>query len=86
MQLVLDTNILVASLLRKGPTRAVLFSRAFELFSPDHIVAEVMRNKEEFKKKSSTNEGEFLGSLELTLENITVVPNRRICGPAMKQN
>ena len=80
MQLVLDTNILVASLLRKGPTRSVLFSKEFELFSPDNIAAEVMRNKEEFKRKSSTNEKDFLDSLELTLENIAVVPIEEYAG------
>jgi predicted nucleic acid-binding protein len=74
MQLVLDTNILVASLIRKGSTRAILFSKEFELFSPDNIAAEVLRNKEEYKQKSSTTEDEFNKALELELENIAIIP------------
>jgi len=59
MQLAADTNIVVASLLRKGKTRALLFSKRFEVFSPDRIEAEILRHKEEFKKKASLSEEEF---------------------------
>jgi len=80
MQIVLDTNILVASLLKKGPTRAALFSKKFELFSPDNATAEILRNKEEFKRKSSTNERDFTDALELIFENISVVPIEEYAG------
>lgn len=74
MQLVLDANIAVAALIRKGQTRAILFSKEFELFSPDNLSEEIIRNKEEFKQKSSTTEEEFQKALELEMENIAIIP------------
>jgi predicted nucleic acid-binding protein len=74
MQLVTDTNILVAALLRKGDTRKLLFSKKFELFAPDNINTEILHHKEEFKQKGSMTEQEFLTALELTLENVSLVP------------
>lgn len=74
MQLVADTNILVASLIRKGDTRKLLFSKKFETFSPDRIVTEILAHKEEFKQKGSMLEQEFQIALELELENIIVMP------------
>lgn len=74
MLLVADTNIIVAALLRKGSTRDLLFSKAFEFFSPDRLVAEILAHKEEFKQKGSMLEQEFQLALKLELENIAIVP------------
>lgn len=74
MQVVADTNIVVAALLKKGDTRHILFSRQFEIFSPDRIIFEVLAHKEEFKQKGSMEEKEFQQAFELELENITIVP------------
>ncbi|MDD5162774.1 MAG: PIN domain-containing protein [Candidatus ainarchaeum sp.] len=74
MQLVADTNILVASLLRKGDTRKLLFSKVFELFAPESITLEILAHKEEFKQKGSMTESEFETALALELENVTILP------------
>lgn len=74
MQLVTDTNILVAALLKKGETRKLLFSKKFELFAPDNISAEILNHKEEFRQKGSMAEKEFQTALELILENVLIVP------------
>ena len=74
MQLVADTNIVVAFLLRKGKTRELLFSKRFDVFSPDRLESEILHNKGEFKKKASMSEEEFQLALGLGLDNLTIVP------------
>jgi predicted nucleic acid-binding protein len=74
MQLVADTNVLVAALLRKGDTRKLLFSKKFEIFSPDRVITEILDHKQEFMQKGSMLEQEFQQALELELENVTVTP------------
>jgi len=74
MQLVADTNIVVAALLRKGDTRSFLFSKKVELFSPDRIGIEILNHKEEFLKKASMNESQFRQALELLLEEVSIIP------------
>lgn len=74
MQFVVDTNIVVAALLRKGDTQKLLFSNLFEFFSPDFIRVEVLKHRQEFMQKASMNEAEFLNALELAFENIVVAP------------
>lgn len=84
MRLVADTNIIVASLLRKGQTRNLLFSKRLQLFSPDSVQLEILRHKEEFKQKGSMTEQQFLASLELELENISIVPIEEYCSLKQK--
>ncbi|MFH1256182.1 MAG: PIN domain-containing protein [Candidatus Diapherotrites archaeon] len=74
MQLVVDTNIIVSALLRKGDTRRLVFSKRFELFSPDRVKFEIAKNKHEFMQKGSMNEEEFLTAVELLLGNVSIVP------------
>jgi len=84
MQLVADTNIIVASLLRKGQTRNLLFSKRLQVFSPDSVQLEILRHKEEFKQKGSMTEQQFLDALELELENIGIVPIEEYCSLKQK--
>src|SRR3989344_111159 len=74
MQLVVDTNIVVSALLRKGDTRRVLLSNSFEFFSPESMKLEVLKHKKEFMEKGSMGEEEFFVVLGLELENISVLP------------
>ena len=74
MGLVTDTNIIVAAILRKGDTRKIIFSKNFELYSPDRVHTEIIKHKEEFMKKAKMTNEEFLAAIELTFENISTVP------------
>ena len=74
MQLVADTNVVVAALLRKGDTRSLLFSKKVELFSPDRIGIEILNHKEEFMKKASMSESQFQQALELLLGELSIIP------------
>ncbi|MDO8625461.1 MAG: PIN domain-containing protein [Candidatus Diapherotrites archaeon] len=74
MQLVADTNILVASMLRKGDTRKLLFSKKYEVFTPDETRIEILDHKEEFKQKGRMTEEQFQLALETELQNTTILP------------
>lgn len=74
MQLVADTNIAVAALLKSGDTRRLLFSNQFEVFSPDRIKFEIIAHRDEFMQKMLVTEEEFLKAMELGMENITIIP------------
>ncbi len=74
MQLVADTNIVVAALLRKADTRSLLFSKEVELFCPDRIGIEILKHKEEFMEKASMNQSQFQQALELLLGEISIIP------------
>ncbi|HLC79822.1 MAG TPA: PIN domain-containing protein [archaeon] len=74
MAYTVDTNIVVAAILRKGDTRRIIFSKNFELYSPDRLEHEVLKHSEEFMKKANMTKEEFLTAVELALENITILP------------
>lgn len=74
MAYVIDTNIIVAAILREGDTRKIIFSKNFELLSPDRAKLEILKHQEEFMKKTNTTKDEFLTIVELTFEKITIMP------------
>ena len=65
MKIVIDSNRVVASLLKDSTTREILFNRSFDFFAPEFIKEEILKYKIKFIKKSeiTTNEFEILLSL-----------------------
>ena len=74
MQLVVDTNVFAAAIIRKGDTRRLLFSGEHMLYSPERVRIEIARNAAEFMKKAGVSENEFNEIVELVFENIIIVP------------
>jgi len=74
MNLVADTNVVVAAILRKGDTRKIVFSKNHCLHSPDRVHDEILKHSEEFMEKACFGREEFLEAIALTFENITTVP------------
>ncbi len=52
MKLVVDANILIASLIRKGGTAKLLVNPSFELYSPEFIIEEILKYAEEISGKT----------------------------------
>jgi len=68
MKIVIDSNRVVASLLKDSTTKEILFilfNRSFDFFAPEFIKEEILKYKIKFIKKSeiTTNEFEILLSL-----------------------
>src|SRR3989338_1354820 len=74
MELVVDTSVVVAALLKEGATRNLLFNSSLRLYSPERLELEIIKNKEKFKELARFTEEEFYESLALVLKQIEIVP------------
>ena len=56
MEIVLDTNVLIASLLKNGLTRKIIFLSPFKMYSIDYAKIEIETHKSEILRKSKLDE------------------------------
>ena len=78
MELVVDVNVILSSLLTKGDSFRVfalndLFNK-FNFVAPEFLLKELEKHKEKFLKRSGLLRQEFEEVLEFLLEQITFVP------------
>lgn len=78
MRLVLDTNVLIAALIKDSFTRAVLLLPEFEFLLPEHALEEVHRHQAKILRHSRLQPLDLDLLLNLLLQSITVVPKDRI--------
>jgi len=52
MEVVIDANIFVAALLKKGATRKLLLNDELVLYAPEYIIEELYDHLQEFETKS----------------------------------
>jgi predicted nucleic acid-binding protein len=74
MKLVIDTNRLVAALIKSSVTREIILSDKFDLYSPDYILTEIERNRDFIIKKAKINIKDFEEILLTLLYHIHLVP------------
>ncbi len=74
MELVVDTSVVVASILRPGATRNLLFNPFLKLYSPERLEYEIVKNKEKFKEYVNFTEEQFQEALTLALKQIEIIP------------
>ena len=74
MKIAVDTNRVIAALVKDSTTRNILFDRNFEFVTPDYTITEIQEHKEELKDKTNLNDDEFDILLALLFENITIIP------------
>jgi len=75
MQLVVDTNILLAGLLKPSVTQKLLFSEELQLFLPEHSLREIERHATEFAERMGASEQEFQQAVRLIILNVKIVPS-----------
>ena len=73
MDLVVDANIIFAALIKNSFTYELLFNNQFHLFTPEHILTEFEKHKEEILKKSQRTPEEFFYILQILKRKISVV-------------
>jgi predicted nucleic acid-binding protein len=78
MRLVLDTNILIAALIKDSLTRTFFFFPDLELLLPEYALEEVNRHRAKIARHSRLTYREIDLLLSLLLESVTVVPAKRI--------
>jgi predicted nucleic acid-binding protein len=73
MRLVLDTNVLIAALIKDSLTREIFFLPDFEFLLPEYALEEVARHRAKIARHSHLSYREIDLLLSLLLESVTVV-------------
>lgn len=79
MNFVLNTNILIAAILRGSTTRKLLFQATWaghRLYIPEGFIEEIFRHQEYLIKKSRLSTESFSTILSALLKLVTIVPNQ----------
>ncbi len=74
MKIVVDTNRIIAALVKESTTRSILFNKNFEFVTPDYTITEIHEHKKELKAKTNLSDEEFEKLLTLIFEHIEIIP------------
>ena len=74
MKLIIDTNILISSLLKDSISRELLLNESFEFYLPEIVLREVNKYLPYIIQKSKLSEVEIKKLLNTLLENLNLVP------------
>lgn len=74
MKLVIDTNIIISALIKKGISRRIIFSPLINFITPDYTLQEISKYEKLICKKAKLNHDEFKLLLNLIFEHITIIP------------
>lgn len=74
MKIVIDANRLIAALVKEGTTREILLDAEFQFISPDYLLSEIDKYREELLKKTNLASEEFETLLEMLFEYIEIIP------------
>src|SRR3989344_8877060 len=74
MKIVIDSNRVIAALVKESTTREIIFDKTFEFFAPEYIKNEIENYKDEIIEKISIIYEEFEILNSLVFENIAIIP------------
>lgn len=77
MELVVDANVLIASFLKEGTTRALLLDTRLKLYAPEHLISEVSRHLEEnasLRKRIGLSNQELQDLFRILTHRIQTIP------------
>jgi predicted nucleic acid-binding protein len=74
MDVVVDANVIFAALIKDSFNCHLLFSERFHLFTPEYILTEFEKHKEEILEKTKRTTEDFFKLLEILKRRITLVP------------
>ncbi|MEK6903861.1 MAG: PIN domain-containing protein [Nanoarchaeota archaeon] len=74
MELVIDSNCLISTLIRPAKSRELIFSQKICLFAPESIIMEAVNHKKDVLEKSGIMDAEFDQLIGILIANINVVP------------
>ncbi|HLD87498.1 MAG TPA: PIN domain-containing protein [Candidatus Nanoarchaeia archaeon] len=76
MKIVIDSNRLIAALLKDSTTREILFSRNFEFIAPEFIREELVKHRQYLMQKIKTQEDHYVALLSLLFERVNMIPKK----------
>lgn len=74
MKLVIDTNVLISALLKKGDTRRLLFYSSHVFLSPDYLQSEVEQKFDMLQERSGLSRRDLRILLNLLLAEVDIAP------------
>jgi len=74
MKLIIDTNVIISSLLKDSTTREILLNESFDFYLPEIVMSEVKKYLPYIIQKSGLTEEEIKKLLNTLLENLNLVP------------
>ena len=78
MKLIIDTNRIIAALIKNSYTRRIILSRKFEFVTLDFGFSEVKKYKSYILKKTKITEEEFSFIMTSLFSRITVIEDNKI--------
>jgi predicted nucleic acid-binding protein len=78
MEIVVDTNVIISSLLRNGLTRKIIFLSPLKMYTVDYAKTEIEAHKEELLIKSKLDERSLNYLNEFIFSKIDLVPLKNI--------
>jgi|SRR3989344_171503 len=78
MDLVVDANIIFATLIKDSFSYDTIFSGKFHLFTPEYIFTELEKHKEELLNKTERTTEEFFRLIEILKRRIIIVPLEKL--------
>ena len=73
MKIVVDTNRIIAALIKDSISRKLLFEN-FEFVTPDYTISELHEHEEEIRGKAKISHEEFEILISIIFENIETIP------------
>ncbi len=73
MRLVIDTNMIIAALIKDSKAREIIILNKFEFYSPDFVLEEIRKYKDYICKKARMNQNEYDLLITLVFQYIEVI-------------
>ena len=74
MKIVIDSNRVIAAMMKGSTTREILFDQPFEFIAPDYLISEVSKYEDHIIKSIDVSKREFEILLAIIFEHITIIP------------
>ncbi len=74
MNLVADTNIIIAAILRSSTTQDIIFNSNVRIYAPEYLMDEIIEHKQELIEKMEVSDSVFESIYNIVLSKITIVP------------
>ncbi len=84
MELVIDTNILISSVLVKSDLQKIIFDLRTTLYSPEFMLEEIEKYREEIIERSKYSEVELQGLLMGIFSRIHIIPREEYKNSELK--
>jgi predicted nucleic acid-binding protein len=74
MEIVVDTNVIISSLLKDGLTRRIILLSPFDMYTLSYAEEEIESNREELTRKSKLDDDSFKYTIRVLLSKINLIP------------